>query len=106
MGRPGELIGWAAFRALPAALGLALVLAGTAGWLGLAGGRGSVGAPPPPAPAGWAAVGRSAPPTWWHGPRLLARSGRERSAGPMRRSSAAVCVSALSVVGVGGWARP
>jgi hypothetical protein len=56
--RPAELIGWAAFRALPAALGLALVLAG-AGWLGLAGEPrgpgwlglfGWLGAPPPPAP--------------------------------------------------------
>jgi hypothetical protein len=37
--RPSELIGWAAFRALPAALGLALALA----WLGLS-------APAPPAP--------------------------------------------------------
>jgi hypothetical protein len=37
--RPAELIGWAAFRALPAALGLALALA----WLGLS-------APAPPAP--------------------------------------------------------
>ena len=40
--RPAELIGWAAFRALPAALGLAVVLA----WLGL-----SSPAPPPAAPA-------------------------------------------------------
>jgi hypothetical protein len=32
--RPADLIGWAAFRALPAALGLALALAGL-GWLGL-----------------------------------------------------------------------
>lgn len=32
--RPSELLGWAAFRALPAALGLALALAGL-GWLGL-----------------------------------------------------------------------
>ncbi len=32
--RPAELMGWAAFRALPAALGLALALAGL-GWLGL-----------------------------------------------------------------------
>jgi len=39
--RPSELIGWAAFRALPAALGLALALA----WLGL-----STPAPPPPVP--------------------------------------------------------
>ena len=41
--RPAELIGWAAFRALPAALGLALALA----WLGL-----SAPAPsaPPPSP--------------------------------------------------------
>lgn len=39
--RPAELIGWAAFRALPAALGLALALA----WLGL-----SAPAPPPPTP--------------------------------------------------------
>ena len=39
--RPSELIGWAAFRALPAALGLALALA----WLGL-----STPAAPPPAP--------------------------------------------------------
>jgi hypothetical protein len=39
--RPAELIGWAAFRALPAALGLALALA----WLGL-----STAAPPPPGP--------------------------------------------------------
>lgn len=34
--RPAELIGWAAFRALPAALGLALALAGV-GLLGLPG---------------------------------------------------------------------
>jgi hypothetical protein len=54
--RPAELIGWAAFRALPAALGLALVLAGTAGWLGLAGGAGSSGAPPPPTPPGAAVL--------------------------------------------------
>jgi hypothetical protein len=40
--RPAELMGWAAFRALPAALGLALALA----WLGLA-----APASPPPAPA-------------------------------------------------------
>ena len=39
--RPAELIGWAAFRALPAALGLALALA----WLGL-----SMPASPPPTP--------------------------------------------------------
>jgi hypothetical protein len=39
--RPSELIGWAAFRALPAALGLALALA----WLGL-----SMPASPPPTP--------------------------------------------------------
>ncbi len=39
--RPSELIGWAAFRALPAALGLALALA----WLGL-----SAPSPPPPTP--------------------------------------------------------
>ncbi len=39
--RPSELIGWAAFRALPAALGLALALA----WLGL-----SMPASPPAAP--------------------------------------------------------
>jgi hypothetical protein len=32
--RPADLFGWAAFRALPAALGLALALAGL-GWLGL-----------------------------------------------------------------------
>jgi hypothetical protein len=54
--RPAELIGWAAFRALPAALGLALVLAGTAGWLGLAGGAGWSGAPPPPTPPGAAVL--------------------------------------------------
>ena len=41
--RPSELIGWAAFRALPAALGLALALA----WLGLS----TPASPPPPAPA-------------------------------------------------------
>jgi hypothetical protein len=40
--RPAELLGWAAFRALPAALGLALALAGF-GWLGPPA--------PPPAPA-------------------------------------------------------
>jgi hypothetical protein len=40
--RPAELIGWAAFRALPAAMGLALVLA----WLGLQ----SPAAAPPPSP--------------------------------------------------------
>jgi len=39
--RPAELIGWAAFRALPAALGLALALA----WLGL-----SMPASSPPTP--------------------------------------------------------
>lgn len=39
--RPAELIGWAAFRALPAALGLALALA----WLGL-----SQAPVPPPLP--------------------------------------------------------
>jgi hypothetical protein len=39
--RPAELIGWAAFRALPAALGLALALA----WLGL-----SMPSSPPPSP--------------------------------------------------------
>jgi hypothetical protein len=39
--RPSELIGWAAFRALPAALGLALALA----WLGL-----SMPSSPPPTP--------------------------------------------------------
>jgi hypothetical protein len=39
--RPAELMGWAAFRALPAALGLALALA----WLGF-----STPASPPPAP--------------------------------------------------------
>ena len=32
--RPADLLGWAAFRTLPAALGLALALAGL-GWLGL-----------------------------------------------------------------------
>jgi hypothetical protein len=41
--RPAELMGWAAFRALPAALGLALALA----WLGLS----TPASPPPPAPA-------------------------------------------------------
>jgi len=41
--RPAELMGWAAFRALPAALGLALALA----WLGLS----APASPPPPAPA-------------------------------------------------------
>jgi hypothetical protein len=40
--RPSELIGWAAFRALPAALGLALALA----WLGLS----SPSSSPPPTP--------------------------------------------------------
>jgi hypothetical protein len=42
--RPSELLGWAAFRALPAALGLALVLA----WLGLAGPAAAPAAPPSP----------------------------------------------------------
>jgi hypothetical protein len=42
--RPAELIGWAAFRTLPAALGLALALAGL-GWLGL---PGAAAAPPSP----------------------------------------------------------
>jgi hypothetical protein len=41
--RPSELIGWAAFRALPAALGLALALA----WLGLS--TPSSSSPTPPA---------------------------------------------------------
>jgi len=41
--RPSELMGWAAFRALPAALGLALALA----WLGLS----TPASPPPPVPA-------------------------------------------------------
>jgi anti-sigma factor RsiW len=40
--RPAELIGWAAFRALPAAVGLALALAGI-GWL-------APGTPPQAAP--------------------------------------------------------
>jgi hypothetical protein len=39
--RPAELLGWAAFRALPAAMGLALVLA----WLGL---QSPAAAPPSP----------------------------------------------------------
>ncbi|MBV8200109.1 MAG: hypothetical protein JOZ15_05735 [Acidobacteria bacterium] len=34
LARPADLLGWAAFRTLPAALGLALALAGL-GWLGL-----------------------------------------------------------------------
>jgi hypothetical protein len=42
--RPAELLGWAAFRALPAALGLALVLA----WLGLAGPVAAPVSPPSP----------------------------------------------------------
>jgi hypothetical protein len=42
--RPAELIGWAAFRALPAALGLALVLA----WLGLSSPAAAPPAPPSP----------------------------------------------------------
>jgi hypothetical protein len=40
--RPSELIGWAAFRALPAALGLALALA----WLGLSAPSSSPPTPP------------------------------------------------------------
>src|SRR5260370_208047 len=48
--RPAELIGWAAFRALPAALGLALVLA-RARRLGPAGGRRGPGGGPGGGPA-------------------------------------------------------
>jgi hypothetical protein len=66
--RPAELIGWAAFRALPAALGLALVLAG-AGWLGLAGGQrgaswlGWFGTPPSPPAAPPSALVLDGPPS-------------------------------------------